>query len=298
VSGVRALVLALVGAYGVHLLYSALVLGWAGWGPGPRPSRPARLRRRGAGEWLAQAGLDDVAPSEFVAVVGVLVLLGTALGFAVFGSAVAALAVGCFAGSFPIASFRNRRRERRAIAQDAWPRMIEEIRILIGSLGRSVPQALFEVGRRGPEAMRPAFEAAHREWLVSTDFPRTVSVLKDRLADPTADATCETLLVAHEIGGTDLDRRLRDLIDDRIQDVQGRKDARAKQAGARFARKFVLIVPLGMAAAGISVGEGRSAYQTPAGQVAVVVAIGLVVACWAWAGRIMRLPEEERVFAR
>ena len=48
--------------------------------------------------------------------------------------------------------------------------MIEEIRILTGSLGRSVPQALFEVGRRGPEELRPAFEAATRHWLVSTDF--------------------------------------------------------------------------------------------------------------------------------
>ena len=76
--------------------------------------------------------------------------------------------------------------------------------------------------------------------------------------------SCETLLVAHEVGGTDLDRRLQALIDDRVQDTQGRKDARAKQAGARFARRFVLIVPAGMALAGMSVGNGRAAYQTAA----------------------------------
>ena len=28
----------------------------------------------------------------------------------------------------------------------------------------------------------------------------------------------------------------------------------------------------------------------------VVLAIALVVGCWVWAGRIMRLPEEQRVF--
>jgi len=121
-------------------------------------------------------------------------------------------------------------------------------------------------------------------------------VLKEHMADPTADATCETLLVAHELGGTDLDLRLRALIEDRTQDVQGRKDARAKQAGVRFARRFVLVVPLGMAVAGMSVGNGRAAYATPTGQVAVVVGIALVVACWLWAGRIMAIPEEERVF--
>ena len=149
---------------------------------------------------------------------------------------------------------------------DAWPRLLEELRILTSSLGRSIPQALFEVGRRAPDELRPAFVAAHREWLLSTDFARTLQVLKAQLADPTADAVCETLLVAHEVGGTDLDRRLEALIDDRIQDTQGRKDARARQAGARFARRFVLIVPAGMALAGMSVGTGRAAYQTPTGQ--------------------------------
>jgi len=69
-----------------------------------------------------------------------------------------------------------------------------------------------------------------------------------------------------------------------------------KQAGARFARRFVLIVPAGMALAGMSVGTGRAAYETATGQALVVLALVLVVACWAWAGRIMALPEEQRVF--
>lgn len=174
--------------------------------------------------------------------------------------------------------------------------MIEEIRILTTASGRSIPQALFDVGSRAPDEIRPAFAAAHREWMLSTDFDRTLSLLKARLVDPAADATCETLLIAYELGGADLDRRLEALADDRRLDIQGRKDARAKQAGARFARRFVLIVPLGMALAGMSVGNGRAAYQTAHGQALVVVALGMVVACWIWAGLVMRLPEHERVF--
>ncbi len=123
-----------------------------------------------------------------------------------------------------------------------------------------------------------------------------MSVLKTRLADPTADATCETLLIAHELGGSDLDRRLSALIDDRVLDAQGRKDARAKQAGVRFARRFVLLVPLGMAFAGMSVGDGREAYRTASGQLLVLLGIGMVLACWLWSGQLMKLPEEQRVF--
>ena len=288
------LVLALLAGTGAYLVFTDVVLGWHGL----RVQGVARARRRRSRQrdWLVQAGLADLPLRELLAVVVALGLLGALSAYAVFGGLLPAVVTGVFAATFPLASYRRRRIARRAAAMDAWPRLLEELRILTSSLGRSIPQALFEVGRRAPDELRPAFVAAHREWLLSTDFARTLQVLKAQLADPTADAVCETLLVAHEVGGTDLDRRLEALIDDRIQDTQGRKDARARQAGARFARRFVLIVPAGMALAGMSVGTGRAAYQTPTGQVLVVVAIALVIACWVWAGRIMQLPEEERVF--
>lgn len=290
-----ALILALVAAYGAHLLWTSLALGWGGFAPGQAPERRTR---RGAGlrRWLVQAGLDDVAPAEFLSVTGALSVITALLAYTVFGSALPALVAGVFAGTFPLALYRSRRRQRRERAQEAWPRLIEEIRILTGSVGRSIPQALFEAGRRAPDELRRAFDAAHREWLITTDFERTVAVLKARLADPTADAACETLLVAHRVGGADLDGRLEALAADRIADLQGRKDARAQQAGVRFARRFVLIVPLGMALAGMSVGNGRAAYQEPQGQLLVVVAMVMILACWAWAGRIMAIPDEERVF--
>ncbi len=288
------LLLAVLAGAGAYLMFTEVMLGWRGLRlPLAQGTARRRSRRR---DWLVQAGLADIPVRELAAVIVTLALLGSMAAYAVFGGPLPALAVGLFAGSFPLASYRLRRASRRAAAMDAWPRLLEELRILTSSLGRSIPQALFEVGRRAPDELRPAFLAAKREWLLSTDFARTLQVLKANLADPTADAVCETLLVAHEVGGTDLDRRLEALIDDRVQDTQGRKDARAKQAGARFARRFVLIVPAGMALAGMSVGTGRQAYQTPTGQLLVVVAIGMVVACWAWAGRVMVLPEEERVF--
>ncbi len=295
-----ALGLGVSAAYGTHLLVTARALGWSGIGPGPRRSGSTvvRIGRRRARAWRSRAGLDGVRAIDLAAASGLLAVLGAALAYVVFGAAVPALAVAVAAAATPVVGASGRRRARRAAAQEAWPRMIEEIRIQTASLGRSVPVALIEVGRRGPSELRPDFDAAAREWLTSTDFARTVAVLKDRLADPTADATCETLLVAHEVGGTDLEARLRRLAEDRIADVQARRDARAEQAGARYARAFVLIVPLGMAAAGASLGEGREAYRSGMGQVAVLVALAMVAACWAWSGAIMRLPQPERVFDR
>jgi tight adherence protein B len=292
---VTGILLAGVAAAGVHLLFTSLVLGRRQL-LGPSVLGGAGGRGSRVDEWLVQAGLAGVRLRELVGVSVVLLVVAGAASYAVFGGVLPALLVGCCAAAAPAASFRVRRRSNRAAAMESWPRLLEEVRILTSSLGRSIPQALFDAGRRAPQELRPAFEAAHREWLLSTDFDRTLAVLKAGLADPTADAVCETLLVAHEVGGSDLDRRLSALIEDRVQDTQGRKDARAKQAGARFARRFVLIVPAGMALAGMSVGTGRSAYEAPTGQALVAAAVVLVLACWIWAGHVMRLPEEERVF--
>jgi tight adherence protein B len=258
---------------------------------GSTPSCRARGR-----QLLDRAGLVGVAARDVALVVILLGLVGSSLGFALFGGVIPALLVGLFAATFPLAAHRQRVRARRQAAQDAWPRLIDEMRILTGSVGRSIPQALFEAGRNGPSELEEGFEAAHREWRLSTDFERTISVLKRELHDPTADAACETLLVAHALGGTDLDRRLDDLAVDRRAETNFRKDARARQAGVRFARRFVLIVPLGMALAGMSVGNGRAAYATSLGQTLVVLALAMVIACWVWAGRFLRLPEPERVF--
>lgn len=289
--------LAACAAAGAHLLYTALTTGQRGL---VRPGERLRVRARAdelVARALIRAGLVGTRPRDLVAMGLAAGLLGAFLGLGAFGAVLPGLVLGVCLSLWPVAALRARRAEMRAAAQDAWPRILEEVRIRTASVGRSVPQALFEAGSNAPEALRPAFDAAQREWLLSTDFERTVAVLKDRLADPTADAACETLLVAHEVGGTDLERRLEALIEDRVLDVQGRKDARSRQAGVRFSRTFVLLVPCGMVVAGMSIGTGRAAYATPWGQTMVVLGLLVVAVCWLWAGRLLKLPEEERVFA-
>lgn len=275
---------ALLASAGAYLIYTST------------RSRQASRRHSTARRWLDETGLAEVATGQIAAAVFVLFVLGATAGYVLFGRVGPAVIAGCFSACVPVTSLRTRRRMQRAAAADAWPRLLEELRLMTGSMGRSIPQALFEVGHRSPDEWRPAFVAAEREWLLTTDFARTVTLLKDRLADPTVDVVCETLLVANEVGGTDLDRRLADLIEDRVIDQQSRKDALSRQAGVRFARRFVLLVPLGMTLAGLAIGSGRQAYTTTGGQIAVVVGLLAVVACWVWSGRLMRLPETRRVF--
>jgi tight adherence protein B len=289
--GVVAAALAAAGAY---LIYTSSAFGWKG--RAPRLSNRSRTAAMSPRAWMTQAGLDDVNLPEVAGATGLLLVVGAIGGYLLFGAVLPAVVAGVLTGCFPLSWYRARRKSRMAEAAESWPRMLEELRLRTGSLGRSIPQALFETGRNAPADWRPAFAAAEREWLLTTDFPRTVALLKEALADPTVDAVCETLVVAHEVGGGELDTRLADLIEDRVLDIQGRRDAQSRQAGVRFARRFVLIVPLGMALAGLSIGTGRSAYQTAGGQLAVIFGLVAVLLCWLWSGRLMQLPSEPRVF--
>ena len=290
-----ALVLSSAGALGIFLLYSSMVMGERNL-LAPTCSKPTSSWSPGS--WLYQAGLKGVRWHEFT---GACVALATATGlgtYAVFGGLGPAVAAAGAAGIYPVAAIRNRRRRHFAVAQDSWPRMIEEIRVLVTNTGMSIPQAVFTVGHRSPAELAQSFAQAQREWLLSTNFERALALLKEDLAHPTSDIVCETLLTAHQVGGVDLDQRLRDLAEDRRADVQARKDARAKQAGARFARGFVFLVPLGMALVGLNIGSGRDAYRTQSGQLLVAVGLSVMFSCFLWAGRIMTIPSDRRVFSK
>ena len=280
---VDAALLACLAGYGAHLVYTSLALRWTGVGPGPR-GNPIELRRLGAHARTASPRLILAG------------LAGIGAGFVLFGALVPAVVAGALASAITAASARAEEGRRQERVADAWPGVLEEMRVLAGASGRPLPQALFVAGRRTPVATREGFAAAEREWQGTTDFERALAVLKAELAEATSDVICETLLVAHQVGGSGVDRRLEALIDDRVRDLDLRRDARARQAGARFARRFVLVVPVGMAFVGLSLGTGREAYQARGAQISVAIALALIAACWAWAGRILRLPRPERMF--
>ncbi|MCZ7629039.1 MAG: hypothetical protein M5U19_08225 [Microthrixaceae bacterium] len=289
------IVLALAAALGVHLLFGSVRPDGAPQGVLRRVS-PSALAA-GLRRWLTRIGLESVTPRQFAAVSAGVALAAAATWWMLIGAGIPMLVVAGVAGAVPTTVWRRRDAAARTATLEAWPRMIEEIRVRVGSVGQSVPQALLETGLGAPEPIRAAFVAAHRQWALTTDFESTVGTLKDSLADPTADAVCETLLVIQQVGG-DPDARLEALAADRRADLRERREADARSAGARLARWFVVIVPAGMAFAGMNLGDGRVAYSSTGGQVATVVAIAMVTGCWWWAGRIMVTPQPRRVFDR
>ncbi len=283
------LLVAAAAATGTYLCYTAT------FDQSPQRSTPPVIIVK-IEKWLAANGLGDTARPHLLTMSVGAFFLAAFLAWVMFGGLIAPALTGALVAFVPVTTLQARRRRAAARAAEEWPRMIDEIRLMCGSLGKPIPQALLEVGKKGPVEYRAAFVEAEREWLLSTDFERTLTLLRTALADATADVVCETLAVAHGVGGTDIDRRLAALSKDRHADLQGRKDARSKQAGVMFARRFVLVVPLGMAGVGMTIGNGRAAYETTGGQLGVAAALLILAACWIWAGRLIRIPQPQRAF--
>ena len=152
-------------------------------------------------------------------------VVGLVVTFLLFGAPLPALLGGVLASMLTAVSARAELERRQERVADVWPAVLEETRVLAGAGGHPIPHALFEAGRRTPKDIRESFGAAQREWQTSTDFARALTVLKGELAEASTDVVCETLLIAHQVGGTGVDRRLEALIDDRLRELDLRRDA-------------------------------------------------------------------------
>lgn len=254
------------------------------------PRRPVAPLRR----WLGALVPGSPSPWAWLrrsiaagAVLGLLAWL-------VLPSPVAA-ACGTLVGAvWPVRQARADADRRRREALAAWPRLLQSVRIQVTTLGRPLPSALLEAARQAPRTMVPAFAAFETSWHRTTDLPRALDDLALVMADPTTDLVVETLALGFELGGGSLDRHLARLIEERERELELRQEAEARLAGARFARRFVLLVPVAMALAAEGIGSGSRTFSGPLGAEVLALSALLTAGCWWWAGRLLRLPETTR----
>lgn len=280
----------------VGLLFGsgAFCIWWSFWTPSPaRPRRPGGVGDR-ARDVLTQAGVDGVT---LRALAGVCVVLAAAVFLGVVAVSRSAQIATCFAlmaAWAPVALVRARARRRRALRRDLWPDAVDNIASGVRA-GLSLPEAVTQLGERGPEPLRPAFTAFGQDYRASGRFGEALDRLKDRLADPVADRICEALRITREVGGSDLGRLLRSLSTFLREDARTRAELEARQSWTVNGARLAVAAPWAVLALLSTRPESVRAYNSPTG--AFVLAVGAVVSLVAYQLmlRIGRLPEEERV---
>jgi len=259
----------------------------------PAPARRSRWRPA-LTDLLAQAGASGVTPA---ALLGLCALSALVVGFlvaALTGTPAIAACFATMAGWAPYALVRTRARSRRAALRGLWPDVVDHLASGIRA-GLSLPEALAQVGERGPVELRPAFLSFAEDHRVSGRFDESLDALKSRLADPTADRIVEALRLTREVGGSDLGRLLRTLAGFLRTDLRTRGELEARQSWTVNAARLAVAAPWIVLALLATRPEATSAFGTGAG--AVVLAVGAVSSVVAY--RLMihigRLPDERRV---
>jgi tight adherence protein B len=175
-----------------------------------------------------------------------------------------------------------------------WPEAVDNLASAVRA-GMSLPDALAALAVRGPEPLRPAFDAFALDYQVTGRFGECLDRLKARLADPVGDRVVEGLRIAREVGGGELGRLLRNLSGYLRDDARTRSEMESRQAwtvnGARLAVAAPWVILLIMSFQPDVIRR----YSSPAGVVVLVFGAALcVTAYWAML-RIGRLPVDRRI---
>jgi tight adherence protein B len=254
-----------------------------------RPSITRRMR-----EVLAEADLASVTPQS-------LVLTSIGVATTVFVAAYALSAVtsisGCFAimaAWLPASVVLGRAKRRRQRRRELWPEAVDNLASGVRA-GLSLPEALGQLGHRGPGPLRTPFLAFAHDYRLSGSFTDALDALKERLADPVGDRLCEALRITREVGGSDLGRLLRSLSVFLREDARTRSELEARQSWAISAARLAVAAPWLVLALLATRAESLSAYNRPAGSVVLLIGGGLTIVAYRLMLFIARLPEEKRV---
>jgi tight adherence protein B len=259
-------------------------------------TRPPRRRehRDRMTDLLAQAGIESVTPGGLVAScagVGATVFV---LMYAVSRSPSIALAFAAIASWAPVTLVRFRARQRRSELRDLWPEVVDNLASGVRA-GLSLPEALTQIGVRGPEELRRPFQRFGEDYRATGRFYDCLDRLKAALADPVADRIVESVRMAREVGGTDLGRLLRTLSAFLREDARTRAELETRQGWTVNAARLAVAAPWIVLALLSTRPEAVTAYNSTAGALVLAVGGGTCLVAYRLMVRIARLPEEERV---
>jgi tight adherence protein B len=262
----------------------------------PRPVVATGERRSRTRELLDRAGLSATSVAGVWVVCGICSTVTFLSVQVVSRTATVAVTFALMAGYLPWAMLSGRARRRQRELAEVWPEAVDNLASAVRA-GMSLPEALSQLGSRGPEPLREPFLAFAADYQVTGRFGESLDRLKQRLADPVGDRVVEGLRIAREVGGGELGGLLRNLSGFLRDDARTRSELESRQAwtvnGARLAVAAPWLVLLMLCFQR----EVITRYASPAGVVVLAIGAALCLVAYRLMVRIGRLPTERRVLS-
>lgn len=279
---------------GLTLGAGLFLVWWSFWPPTPAgPRRPDGWHAR-TQDRLIQAGAPAVTPFALVSAATGLGLVVAAVAAGGSGSPVIGTAFGVIASRGPFALVQARAGRRRASMRGVWPDVVDNLASGIRA-GLSLPEALGQLGERGPDHVREPFLAFAEDFRASGRFDDSLDALKSRLADPIGDRIVEALRLTRDVGGTDVGKLLRTLSEFLRDDARTRGELEARQSWTINAARLAVAAPWMVLALLATRPENAQAYDSASGFTVLLLGGGSTVLAYRLMVRMGRLPEESRV---
>ncbi len=243
---------------------------------------------------LVQAGIEGVSPGQLLGASAALGIVSFVLVLGTSQVLVIGLAFGGFASLLPLTLVRRRRAQRSVELREVWPEAVDNLASGVRA-GLSLPEALTQLGVRGPEQLRVAFRRFGDDYRATGRFNESLDRLKANLADPVGDRVVEALRMAREVGGTDLGRLLRTLSTFLREDARTRAELETRQGWTVNAARLALCAPWILLLLLSTQPSAVAAYNQPAGAFVLLIGGGVSFLAYRVMLRIARLPAEQRV---
>lgn len=259
------------------------------------PARQTQTRHHSNLErLLQQAGISQVTPASLAVSAAGLGVLVALMVLVLTGAPAIGLCFGLFSGYLPFAILKIRARRRSAVMRSLWPDVVDHLRSAIRA-GLSLPEALAQLGSKGPVQLREDFATFGADYRATGHFEGSLQTLKANLADPVADRIIEALRLTRDVGGTDLGKLLGTLSEFLRDHARTRSELEARQSWTINAARLAVAAPWIVLMLMATRPEAIGAYNSPAGWAVLSGGLLISVLCYRIMLRIGALPEEKRV---
>ena len=177
-----------------------------------------------------------------------------------------------------------------------WPDVVDDLHSAVRA-GLSLPQAIQEIADNGPFEVREIFQIATDQYKYNGDFQKAMLMIGHNVNDPTCDKFISALVVAQELGGSDLGKLLTALAESLRADLAVRGEIKARQSwtvnGARLAVAAPWLTVLVLSGHP----ETRQMYLSASGIHLLILCAIFSFAAYFGMERIGRLPAESRILS-
>ena len=225
-----------------------------------------------------------------------IILTSTLVAFLFSRSPLISLAFSLFIAIFILIAQQRGDAKKNSAIHGACPELID---ILISGVqsGLSLNECLVGLAQRGPVIFKSEFGEFAEQVYAHGDFNRALTDVKESLAHPSVDLIIEALLIARELGGTELLTILRLLGKFIREDLALRREIEVKQSWIKNSAHLSAAAPWILLLLLSTQPTTSKAFSTPTGVLILCTGLGMTAVAYLWMNSLSRIPTPQRIFS-